>query len=99
MEFLGHIVGMYLTLDKNLLLCHKVIFFNFMYLFLERGEGREKERERNINAWLPLMWPPTRDLACNPDLCSDQESNQQPSDSQPVLNPLSYTSQDCSKVI
>ena len=25
-----------------------------MYLFLERGEGREKERERNNNVWLPL---------------------------------------------
>ena len=22
------------------------------------GEGREKERERNINMWLPLTWPP-----------------------------------------
>ena len=37
-----------------------------MYLFLERGEGREKERERNINVWLPLTrpllgtWPETQ---------------------------------------
>ena len=29
----------------------------FIYLFLERGEGREKERERNINVWLPLHAP------------------------------------------
>ena len=28
--------------------------------FLDRGEGREKEEERNINMWLPL----TGDLAC-----------------------------------
>ena len=34
-------------------------------LFLDRGKGREKERERNINVWLPLMhtllgtWPAT----------------------------------------
>ena len=27
------------------------------YLFLDRREGREKERERNINVWLPLMCP------------------------------------------
>ena len=27
---------------------------DFIYLFLERGEGRE----RNINVWLPLIWPP-----------------------------------------
>ena len=33
----------------------------FIYLFLERGEGKEKERERNIHVWLPLMalhWGP-----------------------------------------
>ena len=34
----------------------KKMFKDFIYLFLERGEG--KERERNINVWLPLMWPP-----------------------------------------
>ena len=31
----------------------KILF----HLFLERGEGREKERERNINMWLPLACP------------------------------------------
>ena len=41
---------------------------DFIYSFPERGEGREKERERNINVWLPLIcpllgtWPTT--LAC-----------------------------------
>ena len=30
----------------------------FIYLFLERGERREKERERNIKVWLSLTWPP-----------------------------------------
>ena len=30
---------------------------NWFILFLERGEGREKERERNINVWLPLIYP------------------------------------------
>ena len=49
---------------------HWIYFFkDFIYLFLERGEGREKERERNINVWLPLMhpqlgtWPTTQ--ACS----------------------------------
>ena len=42
---------------------------DFIYLFLERGEGREKERERNINVWLPLTrplvgtWPATQACA------------------------------------
>ena len=30
---------------------------NSTYLFLERWVEREKERERNINAWLPLAYP------------------------------------------
>ena len=34
------------------------LFFKRFYLFLERGEGKEKERGRNIDAWLPLTWPP-----------------------------------------
>ena len=51
-----------------------------MYLLLERGEGREKERERNISVQntnlLPLshLHPET----CNPGSCPDQESNQGP---------------------
>ena len=48
----------------------------FIYLFSERGEGREEERERNINVWLPLMGPPTGDLAHNPGTHPDRESNQ-----------------------
>ena len=44
----------------------------FIYLFLERGERREKERERNIDVpekWLPLSspqpgtWPSTQAYA------------------------------------
>ena len=31
---------------------------DYIYLFIDRREGREKERERNINVWLLLMWPP-----------------------------------------
>ena len=61
----------------------------FIYLFLERGEGREKERERNINVWLPLAHPLLRTQACaltenrtgDPLVCSL------------ALNPLSHTSQ------
>ena len=39
---------------------------DFICSFLERGEVRDKERERNINVWLPLTcpllgtWPPTQ---------------------------------------
>ena len=69
------------------------LFLRF-YLFLERGEGREKERERNINVWLPLACPllgirPTTQ-ACA--LTGNQTCN--PLVHRPVLNPQSHTSQN-----
>ena len=68
-------------------------FLDFTYLFLEKGEEREKEKERNINVWLPFICPSIGDLALNPGMCPDWESNQRPFSSQSVLNPLSPTSQ------
>ena len=64
-----------------------------MYLFLERGEGREKERERNINVWLPLAcpvlgtWPATHACALTGNPIGD------PLVHRPVLNSLSHISQ------
>ena len=43
----------------------KDFFKDFIYI-LDRGEGREKERERSISVWLSLTH-----LACNPGMCSD----------------------------
>ena len=57
-------------------------FKDFIYLFLDRWEGRKKEMERNINMWLPLTCLSTRDLALNPGVCPDWESNRQPFGSQ-----------------
>ena len=62
-------------------------FFKNIYLLLERGEGRKKERERNINVWLPLNAPPTGDLASNPGMCPDWESNLRPFGSQASAQP------------
>ena len=42
------------------LVCFLIYFHfleDFIYLFLERQGGKEKERERNINVWLPLVRP------------------------------------------
>ena len=63
------------------------------YLFLERGEEREKERERNINIWLPLMrpllatWPATQAYALTGNQTSDFLVLRL------ALNPLSHTNQ------
>ena len=50
-------------------------FFFFKILFIFRGEDGG---ERNINVWLPLTHPPTGDLAHNPGMCPDWESNWRP---------------------
>ena len=54
--------------------------FNFIYLFLDRGEG---EREGEKHQWVAAsLMPPTGDLACNPGMCPGWESNWQPFGSQ-----------------
>ena len=70
-------------------------FFKRFYLFIftEIGEGRKKERERNITVWLPLVhsllgsWPATQTCALTGNRTSD------PVVHRPVLNPLSNLSQ------
>ena len=58
---------------------HSWGFFKRFYLFiLEKGEGREKERERNINMWLLFARPLLGYSAHNPGLCPDWELNWQP---------------------
>ena len=32
-------------------------FFKILFIYLERGDRKEKEMERNINVWLPLNIP------------------------------------------
>ena len=65
----------------------------FIYLFIFREKGREGERDRNINVWLPLpspllgTWPATQACALTGKQAGD------PLVHKPVLNPLSHTSQ------
>ena len=67
----------------------KILFI----LFLEWGEEREKEKERNTNVWLPLTcpllgtWPPTQSCALTGNQTSD------PLVHRLALNPGSHTSQ------
>ena len=67
-------------------------FKDFIYLFLDRGEGREKE-ERNISVWLPLThlllgtWLATQACALTGNQTGDPLVPKQ------VLNPLSHAAQ------
>ena len=51
-----------------------IFWGDFIYLFLEKGEGKE----RNINVWLPLVHSPLGTWPCDPGMYPDWESNQQP---------------------
>ena len=81
--------------------CGNVMVFCLrFYLFLERGEERKKERERNIDVqentdWLPLHISPNGNQASNPGMCPDQESKQWPLLWGTIPNSLSHASQGC----
>ena len=77
-----------------------ILFKDFIDLFLERREGREKERERNIDvqeihhsvaSCTPLTGNLARTQACA--LTGNQTGNT--SVCRPVLSPLKDTSQGC----
>ena len=75
-----------------------LIFFFFLifYSLTSRKRGREGQRERNINMWLPPAhpllgtWPAAQACALTGDRTGD------PLVHRPVLNPLSHTSQGSS---
>ena len=70
------------------------IFKDFIYLFSERGEGREREtKSEEHQCVVASCAPSTGDLACNPGMCPDWESNWYPLVCRPALKPLSHTSQ------
>ena len=73
-------MGMCLQMHLPLLKAFHPNFFlflkDFTYLFLERGKGgRKGEKHQCVVA---SRVPPTGDLACNPGMCPDWESNQRP---------------------
>ena len=65
----------------------------FIYLFLETREGREKERERNINVCLPLVCPPLGTWPATQACALTGNQTGDPLVRRLVLKPLSCTSQ------
>ena len=62
------------------------IFLNFIYLFSE-GEGREKEKERNITHPQPGTWPAPQACAASGNQTSDLSVHRLP------RSPLSHSNQ------
>ena len=80
----NHTVGI---IEINTLVLHNIIlkhcvkkFFVVLkrfYLFIFRERGREGERDgEKHQCVVHSRAPPTGDLACNPGMCPDWESNQ-----------------------
>ena len=59
---------------KALTIMEILCFFNSLFIFREEGKGGS-ERERNISVWFVSCMPLTGDLAYNPGMCPDWESN------------------------
>ena len=84
-----------LSVNLNLFQNKKIIFkcsFFYFFFFFRKGGEREKERKRNIDMWeehvlVASHMHPTGDLAHNPSVCSDWESNGQPFHSQAGAQP------------
>ena len=51
------------------------------FIFRQRGKEGEREGEKH-QCVVASCSPPTGDLACNPGMCPDWDSNRQPFDSQ-----------------
>ena len=82
--------GIFLLLFKY---CVLILFLKRFYLFISRQKGREGERKgEKYQCVVASRTTHTGNLARNPGMCPDWESNQWPFGSQPMLIPLSYTS-------
>ena len=85
------------TTEKNQIyisFCHYLFIFKGFIYFIFREREREGERKGEKHQCVVASHvTPTGDLACNLGMCPALESNWRPFGLQPMLNPLSYTSQ------
>ena len=59
----------------NLYIYLTLFFKDFIYLCLERGEGERKRGKETSMCGCLSCTPLNRELACNPSMCPDWESN------------------------
>ena len=68
-------------------------FLNILFIYRE-GKGRRKREREKHQCVVASHVPPTGDLAHNPGMCPDWESNSKLLVCNPAPRPLSHTSQD-----
>ena len=77
----------------------RISFFLSIYLFIFREMGREGEKERNINVWLPLTHPLLGTLLATQACVLTGNQTSDPLVCGPVLSPLSHNSQGKKTII
>ena len=74
----------------------RYLFFNIIFLdfiYFQRGEGREKEKERSISVWVLLECPPLRTWPATQACVLSGNRTGHPLVRRPAFHPLSHTSQ------
>ena len=59
------------------LIYRQKLFSKILFIFRERGKDRDREGEKH-QCVVASCTPPTGDLAYNPGMCPEWESNRQP---------------------
>ena len=89
-----HIFSLFLVFPKSIVSFYNITFLkDFIYLFLETEEGRERVMERNVNVWLLLTYPQLGIWATTQACALTENGTRGPLVRRPVLNPQSLTSQ------
>ena len=87
LQFLRYLARVEQLLSKSFLISF------FKILFLERGEGKEKQRKRNSNVWLPLVHPHTGTWPASQACALTGNPTGNPLVHRQTLNPVSHLSQ------
>ena len=84
-------IGQFMFISIFYFIVHVFFILYFIYLFLERGKGRERERGRNIYAWVPLVWSQLQTWPVTQACALIRNRTGDPLVRRLVLSPLSHT--------
>ena len=81
------------TNHRNWAIAPSFFLFKILFIYFQRGEGREKQKERNINVRLPPVCPQLGTWHTTQACVLTGNQTRDPLVHRLALNPLSHTSQ------